>query len=90
MDAFDAGDVIDWKPPQTGEEVREARRTEEAREQDERFVDFIMWLVSEARRDQESPGSARFDPDDGAAFIERMERYRKEQHAEWEWSTRAN
>ena len=66
MDAFDEGEVIDWKPPQTTDEVREAKRIEEAREEDERFVDFLMWLMAEARREEESPGSARFDPEDGA------------------------
>ena len=90
MDAFDERHVVDWKPPQTEAEVREARRVEEAREEDEAYVDFLMWLVLEAKRNRERPGSARFDLDDGAAFLRRMARYRKEQQAEWDWLTRTN
>jgi hypothetical protein len=90
MDAFDPEAVIDWKPPETGAEAREAKRVEEAREEDERFVDFIMWLVLEAKRNREQPGSTPFDLEDGAAFLQRMERYRKEQDAEWNWVTRAS
>lgn len=90
MDAFDAGRVIDWQPPQTAAEVREARRMADAREEEECYPDFLMWLVLEAKRNRDRPGSAHFDVEDGAAFLRRMARYRKEQDAEWEHLTRGN